>query len=127
MDEELVAPIAIDVGGVHGDVAGQLTARTLAAVFIENQDAGQPFGVGKMQANGAPTVGTEFAESQPSPELYVRDFRGATIPGPANLAVRAIQGLDRERRLVTGGRRFGDNDLGPVVSVEIGDGELARY
>lgn len=126
IDEQLVALVTVDVGDtqVGGGVLRQVAAGTLQALFIEDDDAVHPFGIHEIQANRPPPISPEIRESKPTVDLVPAVFRGTPVPGPANRTVAAVERLEHERLLVSGGRVFGDDDLRPFIPVNVGDGEL---
>ena len=57
---------------------------------------------------------------------FPRSGDRTVFPGPEGLSVADIEGLEYERRSLADRRLFADQDLGLLVSIEVGDGELRK-
>ena len=78
----------------------------------------------KFRADAGRPVTLEMQQAEPRVRRGHRLFRGAAVPGPADGAVATLDRLDRERLAGSSRWLLGDDDLGPMVSIQVGDREL---
>ena len=84
-----------------------------------------PFEFRRLEADRSPPVAVEIRESQPASRSYCWGYpthRRSRTSGP--VPSRPSSALSTNACPLSGRRLLGDDDLGPLVAVQVGDGEL---
>ncbi len=106
---------------------GQVAACARPPEGIERDETtGGAFLIAEDQADGSLALVGKMRDVKRPGRLVRQVVRRTAFPGPARFPIAAIERLEYERGSLPVGRMFGNQDLGPLVAIEVGNGELRK-